>query len=80
MRRSQTFRVIGGREEPVADIRIGPNNHMRIYGEPKETLGIPLVEIRAGAIFGESLHLKIEQAEAIAAGLTKAVAKARGTP
>jgi hypothetical protein len=59
---------------PVADIRIGSNSHMRIYGfadiEPR------LVEVRWPGLF-RTLNLTVEQAEAISAGLAKAAAKAR---
>jgi hypothetical protein len=62
-------------ELSVADIRIGPNSHMRIYGfadiEPR------LVEVHCGALFYGPLHLTVEQAEAISSGLAKAAAKAR---
>lgn len=62
---------------PVADIRIGRNQHMRIYGATAAEIGLPLVEVRLfrdGS--NDSLHLTVAQAEAIVDGLIKAAAKA----
>ena len=60
---------------PVADIRIGPNSHLRIYGyrdiEPR------LVEVRWPQGLFRTLNLTVEQAEAISDGLKKAAEKAR---
>jgi hypothetical protein len=62
-------------ELPVADIRIGRTQYLRIYGyadiEPR------LVELRINWRDEEQvLRLTTAQAEQIAAGLTKAVTKA----
>jgi hypothetical protein len=63
-------------ELPLADIRIGATQYLRIYGfadiEPR------LVEIRIHR-HGEDqvLRLTAEQADKIAAGLARAAAKAR---
>ena len=63
-------------ELPVADVHIGPRSHLRLYGfsdiEPR------LVEIRMRFHGSDGvLNLTVEQAETLAAGLLKAVAKAR---
>lgn len=63
---------------PVANIRIGKANEMRIYGFNAADMGVPLVQVRCGALFYGDLHLTVEQADAIATGLSLAVAKARG--
>jgi hypothetical protein len=61
-------------EQPVADIRISPKSSMRIYGfadiEPR------LVEVRWEWL-PRTLHLTVDQAEAISIGLAEAVSKAR---
>lgn len=62
---------------PVADVRIGKAQHMRVYAFNAEDMGIPLVEVRF--TYWDNIHLTVDQAEAIAAGLLKAAAKARGT-
>lgn len=60
-------------ELPTADIRIGPQSHMRIYGfadiEPR------LVEVRWDGLLRD-LHLTVAQAESIAAGLLSAATAA----
>lgn len=60
---------------PIADVRIGPKHSMRIYGFNAADMGVPLVEVRFTD--WENLHLTVEQAEAIAAGLLAAAARAR---
>jgi hypothetical protein len=63
---------------PVADIAIGPNTNIRIYGDA--SLDPPLVEmkLRFRGMDGV-LNLTTAQAESIASGLTAAIAKARGS-
>jgi hypothetical protein len=58
---------------PVADIRIGPAQRIRIYGFAD--LSPPLVELW---VSGEPVHLTVAQADAIANGLATAAKKARG--
>ena len=72
---SDTFDAIS--QLPVADIRIGKKQYLRIYGDPELTP--PLIEWRLYR-YGqqEYLPLTFEQAENIAAALLKAVAKATG--
>lgn len=62
---------------PIADIAIGPNTNIRIYGDA--SLDPPLVEmkLRFRGVDG-LLNLTTAQAQSIANGLTAAVAKARG--
>ena len=60
---------------PIADVRIGATQAMRIYGFNAADMGLPLVEVRF--TYWDNLHLTVDQAEAIAAGLLAAAAKAR---
>lgn len=69
----QKFTTIKGGKAPVADIHIGRGVQMRIFGDAELTP--PLVEIRCSDYF-ENLHLTIDQARELAAGLIKAAAKA----
>lgn len=63
------------RDVSIASIRIGAHSHVSIYGFTAEQIGVALVEFR---YLGETINLTVDQADAIAAGLMKAAAKARG--
>jgi hypothetical protein len=58
---------------PVADIRVGPSQRIKIYGFAD--LSPPLVELW---VSGEPVHLTVAQADAIANGLVTAAKTARG--
>jgi hypothetical protein len=60
---------------PVADVRIGPKEHLRIYADFEMTP--PLVEVEFRVRDGDVLNLTADQAETIGRGLLQAAAKAR---
>lgn len=61
---------------PIASVRLGPKDDLRVYAFTAEDLGVPMVEVRGG--FDQHLYLTVEQAWAISAALATAAVRANG--
>ena len=67
-----------GEALPVADIRIGRKQHLRVLGFAESYVGLPLVELRGRCReFDGCLRLTVDQAEMLSRALAAAAAKAR---